>query len=89
MIRVALVCDFCHPNLGGIESHLLKLATELRLRNHHVSTDNRFLVRQVVTRVPQVVIITHSYPGYHGRQHWDDGTVVYYSPLPTIARQVG
>lgn len=36
VMRAALVCDFCHPNLGGIESHLLKLSSELRKRSHHV-----------------------------------------------------
>ena len=26
---VCLVSDFCHPNLGGIESHLLELTAQL------------------------------------------------------------
>eukprot|EP00730_Choanoeca_flexa_P001477 TRINITY_DN10651_c0_g1_i1.p1 TRINITY_DN10651_c0_g1~~TRINITY_DN10651_c0_g1_i1.p1 ORF type:complete len:404 (+),score=72.57 TRINITY_DN10651_c0_g1_i1:22-1233(+) len=68
-MHIALVCDFCHPNLGGIESHLLKLSSELCALGHHI------------------VIVTHSYPGYHGRHCWDDGIVIYYVPLPTIARQ--
>ncbi|EDQ88012.1 uncharacterized protein MONBRDRAFT_33045 [Monosiga brevicollis MX1] len=34
--RVALVCDFCHPNLGGIESHLIRLSEQLCSAGHHV-----------------------------------------------------
>jgi len=34
--RIALVCDWFLPRVGGIELHLLDLAQQLRLEGHHV-----------------------------------------------------
>ncbi|EIN09063.1 transferase [Punctularia strigosozonata HHB-11173 SS5] len=35
-ISIAMICDFFHPNVGGVESHIYMLAAELIRRGHNV-----------------------------------------------------
>ncbi|KAI0360458.1 transferase [Trametes cingulata] len=35
-IRIAMVCDFFHPGIGGVESHIYMLSAELIRRGHKV-----------------------------------------------------
>ncbi|TDL24442.1 transferase [Rickenella mellea] len=35
-LRIAMICDFFHPNVGGVENHIYMLSAELIRRGHKV-----------------------------------------------------
>ncbi|KZT70409.1 glycosyltransferase family 4 protein [Daedalea quercina L-15889] len=67
---IAMVCDFFHPNVGGVENHIYMLSANLLKRGHRY----------------QVIVITHSHPPDRVGIRWLlPGLKVYHIPFPTIA----
>lgn len=81
--RNRMVCDFFHPNVGGVENHIFMLSLNLLQRGHKV----RELPASVLVYTDdfQVIIITHSYPPCRVGIRWlAPGLKVYHIPLPVL-----
>ncbi len=49
--RIALVCDFFFPRLGGVEMHVWSIAQQLLLQNHYVCVITRAYNDRVGVRI--------------------------------------
>ena len=75
-----MICDYFFPKVGGVESHIYSLAEALAQLNHKA---RRWLpsCTRWTDILPQVVIITHSYPPRSGIRYLPYGIKVYYIPV--------
>ncbi|KDQ59981.1 glycosyltransferase family 4 protein [Jaapia argillacea MUCL 33604] len=72
-----MICDFFHPNVGGVENHIYMLSCKLRERGHKVDSNNAL--------ENPVIIITHSHPPDRVGIRWLCPSLkVYYIPFPTL-----
>jgi phosphatidylinositol N-acetylglucosaminyltransferase subunit A len=80
-----MICDFFHPNVGGVENHIYMLGVNLLKRGHKVIAVMR-CVSHLKLCVSKVIVITHSHPPDRVGIRWlVPGLKVYYIPFPTIA----
>ena len=80
-----MVCDFFHPNVGGVENHIYMLSVKMIERGHQARRVLLLRVNDPLT-VLQVVVITHSHPPDRVGVRWLLPSLkVYHIPFPTIA----
>lgn len=72
--RIAMVCDFFYPNLGGVENHIWALSQTLIRRRGRRRGHNH----------NNVIVITHSYGDRKGVRYLPGPLKVYYCPITTM-----
>ena len=85
MVSISMICDFFHPNVGGVENHIYMLSANLIKRGHRVNF-LRSMTKISHLKRPQVIVVTHSHPPDRVGVRWLlPALKVYYLPFPTIA----
>ncbi|KAL3320402.1 hypothetical protein Ciccas_000908 [Cichlidogyrus casuarinus] len=72
--NIAMVCDFFHPNVGGVEGHIYQLAQCLILRGHKVVVVTHSYGNEKDRR--------------HGVRHMPRGLKIYHIPWKAFFNQV-